>query len=87
MCWKIISNPFEKFSEKNLLFIGILSILVGSLCGHYFSVTFDGILDAHSSEVTFVDSLKENLINIFVLFTLLFIIGKIIYKKRELWIF
>ena len=72
-----------KFSERNLLIIGVLSVLAGSLVGKYFSVTYDGIFDAHSSPNTFINSLKENAINILTVFVLLVILGKVIYPKTR----
>lgn len=85
MIWKYIFNPFLKYSEKTLIIIGIISIMLGSLCGSYFRVSFDGIFDAHlSASITFLDSLKENLINVFVVFILLSILAKILYKKSRI---
>ena len=85
MIWKYIFNPFLKYSEKTLIIIGIVSIMLGSLCGSYFMVSFDGIFDAHlSASITFLDSLKENMINVFVVFILLSILAKILYKKSRI---
>ena len=85
MIWKYIFNPFLKYSEKTLIIIGIVSIMLGSLCGIYFMVSFDGIFDAHlSASITFLDSLKENMINVFVVFILLSILAKILYKKSRI---
>lgn len=83
MNWKYIFNPFLKFSERNLLIIGVLSVIAGSLIGKYFSATYDGIFDAHSSPNTFINSLKENAINILTIFVLLVILGKVIYPKTR----
>ena len=85
MIWKYIFNPFLKYSEKTLIVIGIVSIMLGSFCGSYFLVSFDGIFDAHlSSEITFLHSLEENLINVLVVFILLSILATILYKKSRL---
>lgn len=84
MNWKYLFNPFLKFPERNLLIAGFLSVIAGSLIGKYFSVTYDGIFDAHSSSTTFLDSLMENAINILVVFVLLLILGKIINPKTRL---
>lgn len=83
MNFKYIINPFSRVSERNLLIIGFLSIIAGSIIGKYFSVTYDGTFDAHASAITFIDSLKENAINILVVFVLLLILGKIIYPKTR----
>ena len=84
MNWKYVFNPFLKFSEKSLLIVGIISILIGSFIGNYFSVTFDGIIDAHSAPTSFITSLKENLINVVLVFLVLSILGKIINSKTRL---
>jgi hypothetical protein len=84
MNWKYIFNPFLKFSERNLFTIGFLSIFVGSFLASYFSVSYDGIFDAHSSSASFIRSLKENFLNIGIVFLMLLIFGKIINKKTRI---
>ena len=84
MNWKYLFNPLLKFSERSLLILGILSIVAGSLIGHYFSLTFDGAFDTHPLQITFIESLKENAINILMVFILLLILGKIINLKTRL---
>ncbi len=84
MNWKYIFNPFLKLSEISLLIVGLISIVVGSFIGNYFSVTFDGIIDAHVAHTSFVTSLKENLINVILVFTVLSILGKLINSKTRL---
>lgn len=84
MNWKYLFNPLLKFSERSLLILGILSIAAGSLIGHYFSLTFDGAFDTHPLQITFIESLKENVINILLVFILLLILGKIINRKTRL---
>ena len=81
---KYIFNPFLKYSERNLFIIGFLSIFAGSFLACYFSVSFDGIFDAHSTPKIFLDSLKENLINIATILSLLIILGKIINSKTRI---
>ena len=60
MNWKYLFNPLLKFSERSLLILGILSIVAGSLIGHYFSLTFDGAFDTHPLQINLLESLKEN---------------------------
>ena len=84
MNWKYLFNPFVKFSEISLLIVGLISIVIGSFIGNYFSVTFDGIIDAHSASRSFLSSLKENLINVILVFIVLSILGKIINSKTRL---
>ena len=84
MNWKYFFNPFLKFSERYLLLIGILSVIAGSFIGMICSVTFDGVFSTHPSVRTFAESLKENVINVSVVFILLLILGKIINMKTRL---
>ncbi len=83
MNWKLIFNPFSKFTETQLLVFGIAATALGSLLGLIFQVRFDGILDVHLSEVSYFQSLGENLINIVVVLVLFFIVAKIVNKKTR----
>jgi hypothetical protein len=84
MNWQIILNPFIKFSEKQLLIVGISSTIAGSIIAFMIGVTFDGLLDVHlNPEITFLDSLLENCILITLITLLLFGFGKIINAKTR----
>ncbi|MDR6301561.1 hypothetical protein [Mesonia maritima] len=82
---KILFQPFENYSEKKLLLVGILGTVLGSLIAYLFQARFDGILDVH-----FVENLEwyypflDNSINVISLSLLLFICGKIVNKKTRL---
>lgn len=81
---QIILNPFTRFSERQLLSIGIISAIAGSLIAVACGVTYDGVIDVHTyPDTTFVDSVKENLIAIILLTCLLFALGKIINPKTR----
>ena len=85
MNWSALLNPFTKFSEKQLLLFGIVTLGLGSYFAALFGVTFDGVIDVHlSPNITFLQSLKENAITILLLTMLLFILGKIINVKTRL---
>lgn len=84
MNWKTIFNPFEKYSEKQLLIAAILITAFGSAIGYYFQVIYDGYLDVHSFENTFIHSILENLINGTVMTLFLFVLGKMINIKTRL---
>ena len=43
MTWQTVFNPFSKFSEKQLLSIGILSFIVNSVVCFYTSTKMDSI--------------------------------------------
>ncbi len=67
-----------------LLVFGIVITFIGSFFGYFFQVSYDGVLDVHQNSVTFLNSLKENAINIFSVFVLLFILGKIINQRTRI---
>jgi hypothetical protein len=85
MTWKLIFNPFSKFSEIQLLIFGIVATFFGSFSGYFFNLTYDGVTGIHLAKNTsFLQSLKENTINILSVAVLLFITGKIIYRKTRI---
>lgn len=84
MNWKVLFNPFEKYSEKTLLIFGISATLLGSLVGYLMNARFDGIIDMHLVQgARFQNILLDNLINTLVLFILFFVFGKIINPKTR----
>ena len=66
------------------MIVGVLSIIVGSSIGSYFSVIYDGIVDAHSAPTTFINSFKQNIINVLTVFAVLIILGKLINSKTRI---
>jgi hypothetical protein len=82
---KIIINPFEKLSEVQLLILGILLTIGGSLLGYLFRSRFDGVLDMHiSPTITLAQPFIDNAINTASLFILLYVLGLIVNKKTRL---
>ena len=82
---KKIVNPFETFSEKQLLFTGLVATVFGIFIGFVFNARFDGVVDLHFSEsVTWQEVALDNLINIVVLSIVLFVAGKIINPKTRI---
>lgn len=80
----ILFNPFEKYAENKLFVFGILITLAGSYLGYLFQGRFDGVIDLHFvPSTTLFEPLVDNLINILVLFLLLFILGKYINSKTR----
>lgn len=81
---QIILNPFIRFSERLLMTVGIIAAIAGSLIATAFDITYDGVIDVHLSKgITFVESVKENLISVLFLTLLLFGLGKIINTKTR----
>ncbi|WP_282117365.1 hypothetical protein [Cellulophaga baltica] len=81
----LLFKPFEKYSEKTLLLIGVFFTLLGSFFAYVFNIRFDGIIDIHIVPNTLsYQALLDNLINIFCLVLFLYISTKYINKKTRL---
>lgn len=78
-------NPFNKFSEKSLIFFGVTATLIGSYFASIFNARFDGVLDLHFvKESMFLELIIDSLFNLFSLLVFLFIFGKYINKRTRL---
>lgn len=82
----LLFNPFEKYSEKWLIGAGLVFMLLGSLLASYTMSNFDGALDLHFShyQLTFIEILLQNTVNVLVLALALFVFGKILNSKTRL---
>ncbi len=81
---KQLYNPFELYSERQLLIFGLVLTLIGSLLGYLFNGRFDGIVDFHLLEsVTFFEVVLDNFFNTVLLTMLLYITGKLINSKTR----
>jgi len=81
---KQLYNPFELYSERQLLIFGLVLTLIGSFLGYLFNGRFDGIIDFHLLEsVIFLEVVLDNFFNAVLLTMLLFINGKIINSKTR----
>lgn len=80
----LLLKPFEKYSEKTLLILGISLTLLGSLLGFYFNARFDGVLDLHfGKNISLQEPFFDNLINVFSLAILLFFLAKYLNGKTR----
>ncbi|MDQ5929802.1 MAG: hypothetical protein QG594_1583 [Bacteroidota bacterium] len=78
------TNPFLKYSEKSIFFVGSSLSLAGILLAYYANLRFDGLLDVHQlGSVSLLDVSKDSAINIAVICVLLFVFGKIINPKTR----
>ncbi|UOE40633.1 hypothetical protein MTP09_12095 [Chryseobacterium suipulveris] len=84
MNWKLFFNPFEKFSEIQLLVFGIIITILGSFIGSSLGVIYDGVFDVHVYQTTFAKAILVNFINILSVFVPLLILGKIINSKTRI---
>ena len=81
---KQLYNPFELYSERQLLIFGLVMTLIGSFLGYSFNGRFDGIIDFHLLEsVIFFEVVLDNFFNAVLLTMLLFINGKLINSKTR----
>lgn len=82
---KLLFNPFERYSEKQLILIGIATTLIGCLLAISCNGRFDGILDLHFVEkVKIHEPIIDIVIDTLCLVTLLYLIGKYINKKTRI---
>lgn len=77
-------NPFEKYSEKKLILIGMLFTIIGTGLGFLFNARFDGVLDLHFVENTKIqEPLLDIIVDILSLSIMLFIAGKLFNSKTR----
>ncbi len=80
----VLFNPYIRFSERQLIITGILSLLIGSLLGYTFHARFDGVFDLHFVEkVALKQPFIDNVIVIGSLFLCLLAVGKYTNKKTR----
>ena len=84
--WRSVFNLFEKYSEKQLLTVGILFFIIGCAIGYFYNLTFDGAIDIHylKGKQTLKNAFLENAIIIFIATSVLFILGKAFNRKTRL---
>ncbi|MBA4154190.1 hypothetical protein [Flavobacterium sp.] len=81
---KPLYNPYELYSERQLLIFGLVMTLIGSFLGYLFNGRFDGIVDFHLlKSITFFEVVLDNFFNTVLLTILLFITGKLINSKTR----
>lgn len=81
---KLLLNPFEKISETKLLLFGIAITLIGSYLGFIFNGRFIGLFSFKTNdEVRIIQSIIDNVIDIFSVTLFLFFFGRIINKKTR----
>jgi len=81
---KTLLNPFERYSERTLLMVGVISIIVGSLIAFAFNGRYDGVVDLHfSKDVSLAQPFIDNAINVVCLLLPLLLLGKFINSKTR----
>lgn len=85
MNWKTIFNPFEKFDEKLLLLIGILTVIISIIAGYWTGTTFSSIYRiSNVKEISFQTIAISTLASFASSIIILFILGKILNSKTRL---
>lgn len=80
----LLFNPFQKYSDSQLLISGLCFSIIGIVLGFAFNARFDGFIDVHFAEkTTFTQPLFDTLINVFFGTAVFFIMGKSINKKTR----
>ena len=81
----LLFNPFKKYTEKQLILIGIVFTVLGSLSAYWFNVRYDGVLDLHfATNVAIETPFIENAVNIVLLSFTLYMLGIYINKKTRI---
>jgi len=81
---KTLLNPFERYSERTLLIVGVVGIIAGSLIAFAFNGRFDGVVDLHfSKDVSLAQPFIDNAINVVCLLLPLLLLGKFINSKTR----
>jgi hypothetical protein len=81
---KTLLNPFEKFSEKQLLLFGLLFLLIGSFLCYQFNAFFDSILHiSFPDTISFLNHFIQNIALTLILSIFLFAFGKYLNPKTR----
>jgi hypothetical protein len=79
-----ILQPFENYSEKQLLFFGMIFLAIGSYLGWKFNTRFDGVLDLHLADKSLpLQTLIDLLISILCASVFLYVFGLSFNKKTR----
>lgn len=82
---KTLLNPFERYTEGQLLTVGISAGIAGSLLAYVFNGRFDGVVDLHFlQEVAWHEPFTDNLIVLICLLAPLLLLGKYINSKTRI---
>lgn len=82
---KRLFNPFEKYTERQLLLFGTLAALVGGVVAWLCNARFDGALDLHfTAEVTPLQTITDFLSRVGSLLLFLWIASRFVNRKTRL---
>lgn len=83
--YKLLYNPFEKYTAEKLVSFGVLSAVIGAFLAYCFNAIFDGVLDLHFTESADIYQIFTLLIvDIAILANILIVFGKYINPKTRM---
>lgn len=80
---RLFLNPFEDYSERNLLLIGIVGFVVSIIISYFGRIVFDGVIQIHMGATSLINIILGNLSNMGILTLGLFMLAKVLYKKAR----
>lgn len=81
--FKLIFNPHTIFSKNQVIFVGLLIILISGTINSFSNTHFDGIFDIHTGKSSpFIVFILEGYINLTIITGSLFILGKLFTKQN-----
>lgn len=78
---KLLTNPFDNLSETKLLLFGFISFIIGTFAAHFLGGSFPGMMSFKSNEATLLQLVYQNVLAIFLLSTVIFLLGKILNSR------
>lgn len=83
---KILTQPFERLQERQLLLFGLSTLIIASILGYLTSTRFDGVLDVHISAtpVQIEQPFLDNILNTVLLTAFLSLLARYINPKTRL---
>lgn len=85
MNWKTIFNPFERFDEKLLLFIGIFAVILSIVAGYWTDTAFTSIYRISTvKNASFEMIAISTLLSFLAAIVVLIILGKILNRKTRI---
>ena len=79
----LLFNPFSKYSETTLLVVGLAATVIGSFAAYSLGFVFDGVLDIHTSNFSFVNNILYNFINIAIVTLMVMAVSYAVNKKTR----
>ena len=79
----LLFNPFSKYSETTLLVVGLAATVIGSFAAYSLGFVFDGVLDIHTGNFSFIKNILYNFINVAIVTLIMMAISYFVNKKTR----